>query len=140
MLRYKKFLSEELDSEVPNSIRQVLIRLGVLYGLWSLDAHSATLYEGGYFSGSTPNRLMKSAILKLCSELKPEMVALADAFAPPDFILNSVLGRSDGNIYQNIYDTLTKHPEAYKRPKWWREFTDDKPKIAALAPLDSAKL
>ena len=28
--------------------------------------------------------------------LAPESVALVDAFAPPDFVLNSVLGASDG--------------------------------------------
>lgn len=140
MLRYKKFLTEELSAEVPDSIRRVLTRVGILYGLWSLDAHTATLYEGGYFSGPEPNRLLKNAILKVCSELKPDAVALADAFAPPDFILNSVLGYSNGDIYRNIFDTITTNPESFERPTWWRMFTENKPNIAALAPLDNPRL
>lgn len=42
--------------------------------------------------------LVKQNILTLCAELKPEAVAIADALAPPDFVLNSVLGMSDGKV------------------------------------------
>lgn len=42
--------------------------------------------------------LLREAVLQLCSQLKPEAVALADVIAPPDFVLNSVLGSSDGNV------------------------------------------
>lgn len=41
---------------------------------------------------------IKENILMLCAELKPEAVEIADALAPPDFILNSVLGMSDGKV------------------------------------------
>ncbi|KAJ6216003.1 hypothetical protein RDWZM_010503 [Blomia tropicalis] len=110
--RYSKFLQEELSPELPESIRHVLTRLGLLYGLWSLDAHSATLYEGGYFHGSEPSRLVRSAILNLCEQLKPDAIALVDTFAPTDFVLNSVLGKSDGKIYENIRTVLERSTES----------------------------
>lgn len=53
---------------------------------------------GGYAVGLQPASLLREAILQLCTQLKPEAVALADVLAPPDFILNSVLGSSDGNV------------------------------------------
>lgn len=134
MYRYQKFLNEELSPDVPEAVRIVLTKIGILYGLWSLDAHSSELYASGYFVNADANRKIRSTILKLCEELKPEAVALVDAFAPPDFIINSVLGNADGNIYKHIYEALTSHPEAFERPKWWREFTDNKPKIASLVP------
>ena len=37
-------------------------------------------------------------IKKLCKELLPEAVALVDAIAPPDFVLQSVLGKADGKV------------------------------------------
>lgn len=42
---------------------------------------------------------VKENILILCGELKPEAVTIADALAPPDFVLNSVLGMSDGKVF-----------------------------------------
>lgn len=138
-MRYEKFLLEELSPDLPPAIPAVLRRLALLYGLWSLDAHSSTLYEGGYYAGSAPNRLVRAAILQLCAELKPDAIALVDVFAPPDFILNSVLGASNGAIYENIYRLLNSRPGAFERPSWWRQFTENKPAIAALEPLDNAQ-
>ena len=53
---------------------------------------------GGYCSGTQMADLLKQSILSLLAQLKPEAVAIADALAPPDFILNSALGASDGKV------------------------------------------
>lgn len=42
--------------------------------------------------------IIKGSIIDLCSSLKNEAVSLADAIVPPDFILNSVLGSSNGKV------------------------------------------
>ena len=42
--------------------------------------------------------LFKETIIGLCASLKCEVVALVDSVAPTDFILNSVLGYSDGKV------------------------------------------
>jgi len=47
---------------------------------------------------STLADLVKEGILQMCSQLKPEAVAIADSLAPPDFVLNSVIGKSDGKV------------------------------------------
>lgn len=59
---------------------------------------SDVVNTGGYTVGQKPALLLREAILQLCSQLKPESVALADVIAPPDFVLNSALGRSDGQV------------------------------------------
>ena len=56
------------------------------------------LTAGGYISGPEPPRLIKEAILQLCAALKDNSVALVDAIAPTDFILNSPIGKSDGQV------------------------------------------
>lgn len=40
----------------------------------------------------------------LCSALRPNAVALVDAFDFPDRVLNSDLGRYDGNVYEALCD------------------------------------
>jgi hypothetical protein len=37
------------------------------------------------------------------AELRPDGVAIVDAFDIPDRVLNSTLGRSDGNVYESLY-------------------------------------
>ena len=53
---------------------------------------------GGYITGSEAPRIIREAILRLCAELKDEAVSLVDVLAPTDFILNSPIGASDGEV------------------------------------------
>lgn len=53
---------------------------------------------GGYLTGSQPPQIIREAILRLCIELKDQSVSLADAVAPTDFVLNSPIGKSDGEV------------------------------------------
>ncbi|XP_028162599.1 peroxisomal acyl-coenzyme A oxidase 3-like [Ostrinia furnacalis] len=102
-------------------LQPVMYKLFYLYGLWSLDKHLVEMYQGGYASGEAPTRLIRAAILELCSDVKGEVVSVVDALAPTDFVLNSVLGKSDGNLYQNIEHALFNAPGTIGRAKWWRQ-------------------
>jgi acyl-CoA oxidase len=57
-----------------------------------------TVLLGGFASGPAAAQLIREAILTLTQDMKCDAVALADALAPPDFILNSPLGQSDGDV------------------------------------------
>ncbi|KAK3762563.1 hypothetical protein RRG08_045030, partial [Elysia crispata] len=89
--RFVKCTRETDGKDTPKELRPVLQRLAALYGLWRVEKHLATLYQGG----EAP-RIIREAILLLCQQLKPDAVSLVDAIAPPDFILNSPIGASDG--------------------------------------------
>lgn len=49
-------------------------------------------------------------IKELLSLLRPNAVALVDAFDFPDKKLRSVLGRYDGNVYENLFDWARRSP------------------------------
>lgn len=56
----------------------------------------------------------------LLDQLRPELVSLTDAFDYPDNILNSTLGRADGNYMEALYaaakeNTKTFHDEGKVR-------------------------
>nr|XP_046236273.1 peroxisomal acyl-coenzyme A oxidase 3 isoform X2 [Scatophagus argus] len=130
----QKFYELTTDQNTPAGLRPVLSKLCALYGLWSLNSHMATLYQGNYLSGRKPAELVQMAILMLCSQLKDDAVALVDVFAPPDFILNSPIGSADGHLYKNLWSTVMQGCQVLERPSWWKEFCSDKPVVGSLRP------
>ncbi|KAM8939550.1 peroxisomal acyl-coenzyme A oxidase 3 [Pelodytes ibericus] len=128
----QKYHDHTLDSSTPANLQPVLRKLCALYGLWSLSKHLAVLYQGGYCTGEVPGKVIQGAILDLCSQLKDEAVALVDAIAPPDFILNSPIARADGELYKNLWSTVLQGNKVLERPSWWAEFCANKPVIGGL--------
>ncbi|KAM6949419.1 peroxisomal acyl-coenzyme A oxidase 3 [Aplochiton taeniatus] len=128
----QRFHDHTRDKDTPAALQPVLKRLCALYGLWTLSNHMATLYQGGYFSGREPAELVQTAILTLCTELKDDAVALVDAIAPPDFILNSPIGKADGELYKNLWSTVMQGNKVMERPSWWAEFCSNKPAVGSL--------
>uniref|UniRef100_T1K448 Acyl-coenzyme A oxidase n=1 Tax=Tetranychus urticae TaxID=32264 RepID=T1K448_TETUR len=130
--RFQRFIDE---FPAPEEISVVLKQLGLLYGLWSIEKHMSILYESGYFPQSSvksspqsslligPSTHIKETILRLCNELKDNAVALVDSFAPPDHILNSSLGASDGRIYENIFAALENNTGAFIKPEWLEQIS-----------------
>uniref|UniRef100_A0AAQ5YS56 Acyl-coenzyme A oxidase n=1 Tax=Amphiprion ocellaris TaxID=80972 RepID=A0AAQ5YS56_AMPOC len=130
----QKFHDLTTDQDTPAGLRPVLSKLCALYGLWSLSNHMVTLYQGNYLSGRKPAELVQMAILTLCSQLKDDAVALVDVIAPPDFILNSPIGNTDGQLYKNMWSTMMQGNKVLERPSWWKEFCSDKPVVGSLRP------
>ncbi|KAM3961267.1 acyl-CoA oxidase 3 isoform 2-T2 [Aphomia sociella] len=102
------------------SCKKVLLKLVSLYGAFILEKHLATLYIGGYLSG-TQGLLLRDGILQLCFQVAPNAISLADTLAPPDWCLNSVLGNADGEVYKHIANSVLTYPGALERPHWWRD-------------------
>lgn len=95
-IRYYWRRIHEIDVE--DSLVPILEKLGILYGLWSLDKHLIFFYEGNFTSGPLLVQSIKEAILFLCAEMKPDIISVIDSLAPPDFVVNSILGKADGKV------------------------------------------
>jgi len=50
------------------------------------------------------------SMLQLLSAIRPNAIALVDAFDFPDELLCSVLGRYDGHVYDNLYKWAAGSP------------------------------
>ncbi|KAL1490173.1 hypothetical protein ABEB36_012910 [Hypothenemus hampei] len=103
------------------SLQRVLGDLGALYGLSNLDKYLIYFYQGGYTKDSKLSLMVKDGILHLCDNLKQDFMGIIDGIAPPDYVINSVLGRSDGKLYENLQAEFFHSPGAMSRPNWWHE-------------------
>jgi hypothetical protein len=54
--------------------------------------------------------LADAAVELISAQLRPDMVALTDAFELPDRVLNSTIGRYDGNAYEAVYASTRINP------------------------------
>ncbi len=102
----------------------VLIKMGSLYATWRIEKHASHLFEFGIFNDPSDGRRLQTTIVELCKELSGEAVALADALAPPDFVLDSALGHSNGRIYENLKASFYASADCFVRPDWWKDVTE----------------
>lgn len=63
--------------------------------------------QDGYLAGADVDDL-SDHLLGLYDAIRTNAVAYVDAFDIDDRILNSCLGRYDGNVYQSLYDWALK--------------------------------
>lgn len=98
LLAITHFCQRIAENDVEPSSRVVLEKLGILYGLSCLDKHLVYFYKGRYATTPVFIEVIKDSVLYLCDVLKCDVISVVDAMAPPDFALNSVLGKADGNV------------------------------------------
>ncbi|XP_018398921.1 PREDICTED: peroxisomal acyl-coenzyme A oxidase 3 isoform X2 [Cyphomyrmex costatus] len=110
------------DPKWKTNEREVLTKLCSLFGAITLEKRLGDLYGGGYASpNSNIDNLLREGIIMYCRDLVNDAVALVDVLAPPDFILNSALGMSDGKVYKHIKEWIFKDKENFERPSWWNK-------------------
>lgn len=118
---FKTFYDQIKELQGHAEEQSVLLQLLSFYGLNVIMKHMDTLYEGGFAVGELPAKMYKEAILYLLPYIKREAITLIDAIAPPDFILNSPLGMSDGEMYKHMETRIMSAPNALTRPSWWQD-------------------
>ena len=59
--------------------------------------------------------MARSSLYSLLAEVRREAIPLVDAFDVPDEILNSALGRYDGDVYTDLYQWAQRAPRNKKK-------------------------
>jgi acyl-CoA oxidase len=94
----KRHLTQINPPKCPN-VRKHLENMILIYGLNELSQDSRTLYECGYLKAGDRERIWESLKTKI-TEVRPQVVNIVDAFDYPDFVINSCIGNSYGDIYE----------------------------------------
>ncbi|KAF0309198.1 Peroxisomal acyl-coenzyme A oxidase 3 [Amphibalanus amphitrite] len=112
--------SEKVAASPDEPTRQLLTRLAVLYGLWSLETRYVSYLAAGWYLSGGQVGALQAAVRALCAALRPDFMLLVDVMAPHDFLLRSCLGHSDGEIYDRLFQSFLSTPACMERPDWWR--------------------
>lgn len=92
-----------------SAISSVLTDLFTLYALYGISTNSGDFSEDGFMSAGQL-RIVNDGVLTLLERIRPNAVALVDAFEFGDRQLGSILGRYDGQVYENLYKWATESP------------------------------
>ncbi|XP_064821055.1 peroxisomal acyl-coenzyme A oxidase 1-like isoform X2 [Oncorhynchus masou masou] len=104
-----KLFAAKLGEIGDMGVHSVLSTLALLYALQGIQQHSGDFLQTGLLS--VPQLSQVSQRLKeLLAQLRPNAVALVDAFDYCDEMLNSVLGRYDGNVYEHMFEWARRSP------------------------------
>jgi len=104
---FQQMIQEDVKDE---KVAIVLRKLCLLYGVQKVLDYPLGVAESGYFL-PVHFSYLKEKKEELLEELRPEAVALTDAFAYRDECLNSALALSNGKVYETLYEwASTKNP------------------------------
>ncbi|XP_038598041.1 peroxisomal acyl-coenzyme A oxidase 1 isoform X1 [Tachyglossus aculeatus] len=119
-----KLFAEKLAQITDKPLHAVLSNLCLLYALHGISEKAGDFLQGGILTEAQVGQVNQH-VKELLMALRPEAVALVDAFDFQDVMLSSVLGRHDGRVYENMFEwaknsPLNKtevHPSFYKHLK-----------------------
>jgi len=86
-----------------------LQRLLALHALTGIEEDLGDFLEDGFLDRAQA-AAVHGEVLALLGELRPDAVALVDAFGLDDYFLNSALGAGDGDVYARCYDWVQTAP------------------------------
>ncbi|KAI8819816.1 acyl-CoA dehydrogenase/oxidase C-terminal [Fimicolochytrium jonesii] len=109
-------------SRAPAELLPILERLCLLYGLYSIVENAGPFLQYGYF---TPQQMdwIRASVAILCKEVRHQAIPLTDAFNYSDFMLNSPLGRYDGNAYEAYFGMVQQAHKAGAVPSYFKTET-----------------
>ncbi|KAJ1733999.1 fatty-acyl coenzyme A oxidase, partial [Coemansia biformis] len=90
----------------PAALRPILSLLARLFGAHSAVQYSGEFLQAGFYTGAQVDAL-KALVNSACAEVRADAVPLTDAFGYSDYIINSPLGRFDGNVYEKYFELVT---------------------------------
>ncbi|ORE14203.1 acyl-CoA oxidase [Rhizopus microsporus] len=94
-------------SKVEGNLKAVLLDVCLLYGLYTIEENAGAFLQYEYFSPKQMESI-RSFTNDLCKAVRDQAIPLVDAFNLSDYIVNSPLGRADGNVYVHYFDQVKR--------------------------------
>lgn len=118
---HQSFIESIVDAEklLSKSALEALHTLASLHGIVLLEDFSSVLLEDGYADGQQTSWLRRQR-RNLTLQVRPNAVALVDAFGYDDYLLNSCIGRRDGDVYRALLEAARTSPlnATQEGPAW----------------------
>ncbi|KAI0236459.1 fatty-acyl coenzyme A oxidase [Massospora cicadina] len=106
-------------SNAPISLQPILQQLCQLYACHVTIENASEFLAASYFSASQMQEI-RIRVMKLCQALRPQAVNLVDSFGFSDYVINSPLGRYDGDIYRAYFDLVRQNNPHQPRPPYFK--------------------
>ena len=89
---------------IPLPLRHLELRVARQHEqrLWRAECLSFAVCCGQGLLTADEAAFAEEGVSSLCEALRPDVIALTDAFDFPDRVLNSALGKEDGNVYEAL--------------------------------------
>ncbi|XP_076871987.1 peroxisomal acyl-coenzyme A oxidase 1 isoform X1 [Brachyhypopomus gauderio] len=104
-----KLFAAKLSEISDTAVHSALNSLVLLYALHGIANNSGDFLQADLLSVPQLSQVTQR-IKALLAEIRPNAVTLVDAFDYRDEMLNSVLGRYDGNVYENMFEWSKRSP------------------------------
>ncbi|KAH1183454.1 peroxisomal acyl-coenzyme A oxidase 1 isoform X1 [Mauremys mutica] len=104
-----KLFTTQLSEINDAAVHAVMNNLCLLYALYGISKHTGDFLQAGILTDAQVTQVYQR-VKELLAAIRPNAVALVDAFDFHDNHLGSVLGRYDGNIYENMFAWAKKSP------------------------------
>ncbi|KAF5897773.1 peroxisomal acyl-coenzyme A oxidase 1 isoform X2, partial [Clarias magur] len=104
-----KLFAAKLSEISHTAVYSVLSALALLYALHGVANNSGDFLQAGLLTVPQLAQITQR-IKALMAEIRPNAVALVDAFDYRDEMLSSVLGRYDGNVYESMFEWAKSSP------------------------------
>lgn len=85
------------------SLKRHMQTLFRLFAYYTMDAEARDFVKANAVSDEHLD-MLPSKIQELMAEIRPHAVSLVDSWMIPDFLLDSALGRSDGKVYEDLFN------------------------------------
>ncbi|KAI8900767.1 acyl-CoA dehydrogenase/oxidase C-terminal [Globomyces pollinis-pini] len=110
-------------AKAPASLQPILTTLCQLYGLYNIAELSGPFLQYEFFN---PRQLdwIRSLVSELCGIVRKDAIPLTDSFNFSDFIINSPLGKYDGNIYETYFNVVTTAYKPAQIPTYFKSHID----------------
>uniref|UniRef100_K1RMI6 Peroxisomal acyl-coenzyme A oxidase 1 n=1 Tax=Magallana gigas TaxID=29159 RepID=K1RMI6_MAGGI len=105
----KLFVETVVKSRMDSKVQSALTSLCKLYAVHGIVENLGGFIQDQFFD-SKQVKILQKKLMQLLAEIRPNAVAFVDAFDYPDEVLQSCLGRYDGQVYQALYDYAKSSP------------------------------